>query len=152
MKATGIIRRIDDLGRVVIPKEIRRTLKIHEGDPLEIFTDDEGGVVFRKYKAYEEINFDAVYAAMRTCRLQGIIVDLDGMRVAGKVISGLDIPNNLRDVRSPVSMTDNPDYLMYPIIHDGDLYAVAIVNRKATPHALELISAIIAMAIATIKD
>ena len=43
MKATGIVRRIDDLGRVVIPKEIRRTLRIREGDPLEIFTDHEGG-------------------------------------------------------------------------------------------------------------
>lgn len=45
MKATGIVRRIDDLGRVVIPKEIRRTLRIREGDPLEIFTDREGGVI-----------------------------------------------------------------------------------------------------------
>lgn len=49
MKATGIVRRIDDLGRVVIPKEIRRTLAIREGDPLEIFLDGQGGVVFRKY-------------------------------------------------------------------------------------------------------
>lgn len=48
MKATGIIRRIDDLGRVVIPKEIRRTINIREGDPLEIFLED-GGVVFKKY-------------------------------------------------------------------------------------------------------
>ena len=49
MKATGIVRRIDDLGRVVIPKEIRRTLRIREGDPLEIFTNSDGGVVFKKY-------------------------------------------------------------------------------------------------------
>lgn len=49
MKATGIVRRIDDLGRVVIPKEIRRTMRIREGDPLEIFTDREGGVIFKKY-------------------------------------------------------------------------------------------------------
>lgn len=49
MKATGIVRRIDDLGRVVIPKEIRRTLVIREGDPLEIFLDGQDGVVFRKY-------------------------------------------------------------------------------------------------------
>ena len=48
MKATGIVRRIDDLGRVVIPKEIRRTMHIREGDPLEIFTDKEGGVIFKK--------------------------------------------------------------------------------------------------------
>ena len=49
MKATGIVRRIDDLGRVVIPKEIRRTMRIREGDPLEIFTDKEGGGIFKKY-------------------------------------------------------------------------------------------------------
>ena len=49
MKATGIVRRIDDLGRVVVPKEIRRTLRIREGDPLEIYTDKEGGVIFKKY-------------------------------------------------------------------------------------------------------
>ena len=49
MKATGIVRRIDDLGRVVIPKEIRRSLRIREGEPLEIFTNEEGGVVFRKF-------------------------------------------------------------------------------------------------------
>lgn len=49
MKATGIVRRIDDLGRVVIPKEIRRTLRIREGDPLEIYTDKDGEVIFKKY-------------------------------------------------------------------------------------------------------
>lgn len=50
MKATGIVRRIDDLGRVIVPKEIRRTLHIHEGDPLEIYTDNEGSIIFRKYQ------------------------------------------------------------------------------------------------------
>ena len=49
MKATGIVRRIDDLGRVVVPKEIRRTLRIGEGDPLEIFTDKEGEIILKKY-------------------------------------------------------------------------------------------------------
>ena len=49
MKATGIVRRIDDLGRVVIPKEIRRTMRIREGDPLEIYTSRDGEVVFKKY-------------------------------------------------------------------------------------------------------
>ena len=48
MKATGIVRRIDDLGRVVIPKEIRRTLRIREGDPLEIFTDSDGEIILKK--------------------------------------------------------------------------------------------------------
>ncbi len=55
MKATGIVRRIDDLGRVVIPKEIRRTLRIREGDPLEIFTDRDGGVILKKYSPIEEL-------------------------------------------------------------------------------------------------
>ena len=49
MKATGIVRRVDDLGRIVIPKEIRRTLRIRVGDPLEIYTEKDGGVIFRKY-------------------------------------------------------------------------------------------------------
>ncbi len=63
MKATGIVRRIDDLGRVVIPKEIRRTMRIREGDPLEIFTNKEGEVIFKKYSAVSELgNFAAQYA------------------------------------------------------------------------------------------
>lgn len=56
MKATGIVRRIDDLGRVVIPKEIRRTLRIREGDPLEIFTDKEGQVILKKYSPIGELS------------------------------------------------------------------------------------------------
>ncbi len=55
MKATGIVRRIDELGRIVIPKEIRRTLRIREGDPLEIYTDREGGIVLRKYSPIGEL-------------------------------------------------------------------------------------------------
>ena len=55
MKATGIVRRIDDLGRVVIPKEIRRTLRIREGDPLEIFVDREGEVILKKYSPINEL-------------------------------------------------------------------------------------------------
>lgn len=63
MKATGIVRRIDDLGRVVIPKEIRRTLRIREGDPLEIFTDREGEVILKKYSPIGELsNFARQYA------------------------------------------------------------------------------------------
>lgn len=55
MKATGIVRRIDDLGRVVIPKEIRRTMRIREGDPLEIYTDHDGEVIFKKYSPMGEL-------------------------------------------------------------------------------------------------
>ena len=55
MKATGIVRRIDDLGRVVVPKEIRRTLRIREGDPLEIFTDRDGEIILKKYSPIGEL-------------------------------------------------------------------------------------------------
>lgn len=56
MKATGIVRRIDELGRVVIPKEIRRTLRIREGDPLEIFTENDGGIILKKYSPIGELS------------------------------------------------------------------------------------------------
>ena len=56
MKATEIVRRIDDLGRVVVPKEIRRTLRIREGDPLEIFTDREGEIVLKTYSPIGELS------------------------------------------------------------------------------------------------
>jgi len=63
MKATGIVRRIDDLGRVVIPKEIRRNLRIREGDPLEIFVDREGEIILKKYSPIGELaNFAREYA------------------------------------------------------------------------------------------
>ncbi len=63
MKATGIVRRIDDLGRVVIPKEIRRTLRLREGTPLEIFTDREGEIILKKYSPMAELgNFAKQYA------------------------------------------------------------------------------------------
>ena len=63
MKATGIVRRIDDLGRVVIPKEIRRTMRIREGDPLEIYTDNDGEVIFKKYSPIGELSpFATQYA------------------------------------------------------------------------------------------
>ncbi len=63
MKATGIVRRIDDLGRVVVPKEIRRTLRIREGDPLEIFTDREGEIILKKYSPIGELSsFASQYA------------------------------------------------------------------------------------------
>ncbi|MEG2205029.1 MAG: stage V sporulation T C-terminal domain-containing protein, partial [Oscillospiraceae bacterium] len=63
MKATGIVRRIDDLGRVVIPKEIRRTMRIREGDPLEIYTDNDGEVIFKKYSPIGELGtFASQYA------------------------------------------------------------------------------------------
>ena len=80
MKATGILRRIDDLGRVVIPKEIRRTMRIREGDPLEIFTDRDGEVIFKKYSPIGELSgFATQYAETlyRTCNFPILICDRD---------------------------------------------------------------------------
>lgn len=80
MKATGIVRRIDDLGRVVIPKEIRRTMRIREGDPLEIYTDREGEVIFKKYSPIGELmDFAASYAETlyKTCNFPVAVCDKD---------------------------------------------------------------------------
>ena len=82
MKATGIVRRIDDLGRVVIPKEIRRTMRIREGDPLEIYTDREGEVIFKKYSPIGELaSFAAQYAEtlQKTCSMAVVICDRDAV-------------------------------------------------------------------------
>lgn len=87
MKATGIVRRIDDLGRVVIPKEIRRTMRIREGDPLEIYTDKEGGVIFKKYSLMEGLNDFAAQLCETLNRTTGrvaVITDRDNcIAVAG---------------------------------------------------------------------
>ncbi|MBE6871188.1 MAG: stage V sporulation protein T [Ruminococcaceae bacterium] len=78
MKATGIVRRIDDLGRVVIPKEIRRTLRIREGDPLEIFTDREGEVIFKKYSPIGELShFASQYAEVLSKTLGATVLVCD---------------------------------------------------------------------------
>ena len=72
MKATGIVRRIDDLGRVVIPKEIRRTMRIREGDPLEIYTSSNGEVVFKKYSPMGEVLENAGQYAEVLSRMAGL--------------------------------------------------------------------------------
>jgi len=78
LKATGIVRRIDDLGRVVIPKEIRRTLRIREGDPLEIFTDREGEVILKKYSPIGELNeFATEYAESLSESINAIAIITD---------------------------------------------------------------------------
>ncbi|MBO5092242.1 MAG: AbrB/MazE/SpoVT family DNA-binding domain-containing protein [Clostridia bacterium] len=80
MKATGIVRRIDDLGRVVIPKEIRRTMRIREGDPLEIYTDREGEVIFKKYSPIGELaSFASQYVDTlnKICAMSVVITDRD---------------------------------------------------------------------------
>lgn len=88
MRATGIVRRIDDLGRVVIPKEIRKTLRIREGDPLEIFTAKDGEVILKKYSPIGELNeFSQEYAETLGDTLgHGIVVtDLDSIIAVSKL-------------------------------------------------------------------
>ena len=87
MKATGIVRSIDDLGRIVIPKEIRRTLRIRESDPLEIFTDREGEIILKKYSPIGEMNTFAKQYAESLAQVSGrtaLIADRDQLiAVAG---------------------------------------------------------------------
>ncbi|MCZ2260576.1 stage V sporulation protein T [Sporosarcina sp. G11-34] len=100
MKATGIVRRIDDLGRVVIPKEIRRTLRIREGDPLEIFTDRDGEVILKKYSPISELGqFAREYAETlyETLGTPALISDRDEMIA----VSGLSKKDYLNRQLSP---------------------------------------------------
>ncbi|CAM2859573.1 stage V sporulation protein T [Hathewaya histolytica] len=129
MKATGIVRRIDDLGRVVIPKEIRRTLRIREGDPLEIFTDREGGVILKKYSPIEELsNFSKEYADALQQSLGGtvIITDKDGIiSISGgsrkeymdrKISSDLE---RIMEERKPIILGEGSEDII-PIYEDDD--------------------------------
>ena len=79
MKATGIVRRIDDLGRVVVPKEIRRTLRIREGDPLEIFTDKEGEIILKKYSPIGELSAFARQYAESLSQMLGCLAGICDM-------------------------------------------------------------------------
>ena len=97
MKATGIVRRIDDLGRVVIPKEIRRTMRIREGDPLEIYTDTDGQVIFKKYSPMGELSEFAVQicdALHKTTGAIAAVCDRDtviAVAVAAPILSEGDV-------------------------------------------------------------
>ena len=129
MKATGIVRRIDDLGRVVIPKEIRRTLRIREGDPLEIFTDREGEIILKKYSPIGELGAFAREYAESLAQNAGhitCIVDKDQIiAVSGgakkdfmeKHISGeLEKVINTRNIH--IATRNDTDFV--PILEDDD--------------------------------
>src|SRR5690625_3354455 len=143
MRATGIIRRIDDLGRVVIPKEIRRTLRIREGDPLEIFVDREGEVILKKYSPINELgDFALEYAKalFEALQLPILICDRDEVvAIAGlskKEYLNQRIGPHLEHViedRTPEIKTEAVEvemiaggnktvegYCIYPIIANGD--------------------------------
>jgi len=112
MKATGIVRRIDDLGRVVIPKEIRRTLRIREGDPLEIFVDRDGEVILKKYSPIGELgDFAKEYAESLYESTNHITMITD------------------RDTIIAVAGASKKDYLEKQI---GSLVESCMENRKST--------------------
>lgn len=84
MKATGIVRRIDDLGRVVIPREIRKSMNIREGDPLEIYTDRDGCVIFKKYQNDNLAPIgESIVATLRANNITVSVYNSDGDKVAG---------------------------------------------------------------------
>ena len=133
MKATGIVRRIDDLGRVVIPKEIRRTMRIREGDPLEIYTDREGEVIFKKYSPIGELSsFAAQYAETlyKTCGLSVIISDRDAVialaGVSKKEYADKRLSTALESVIEERSLyTDKSGKERIPAISDGGSHFVS---------------------------
>ena len=151
MKATGIVRRIDDLGRVVIPKEIRRTLRIREGDPLEIFTDREGEIILKKYSPIGEMNTFARQYAESLAQVSGrtaLIADRDQfIAVAGgmKNLLGKNISTQLENViekrqlimagkeeRAFVAMAEGEEAeyeqeAICPIICEGDVIGSVIL-------------------------
>lgn len=157
MKATGVVRRIDDLGRIVIPKEIRKTLHIKEGDPLEIFTDREGEVILKKYSPIGELSeFAAEYAETlaKTTGHIACITDKDTIiAVSGgskkellekslspeleKVLDNKEIytskENN--EIALPIIQNDSKDrkfnsQVIYPIISQGDVIGSVILMSK----------------------
>ena len=158
MKATGIVRRIDDLGRVVIPKEIRRTMRIREGDPLEIYTDKDGEVIFKKYSPIGELSDFAIQytdALSKTCGVPVIITDRDGViAVAGipkrevmehRISGELERVMELRKIyayktgESPFSPLIGNEKLLAlvasPIISEGDITGSVIMLMGDTSRA-----------------
>ena len=162
MKATGIVRRIDDLGRVVIPKEIRRTMRIREGDPLEIYTNPDGEVIFKKYSPINELSDGAAQAADVISKLGNaptVIFDKDHVvsvsGVSKKEYSQRRLSSALEEVlenRKSFEYTEESDKPLYPvegvnvhalavapIVSNGDITgAVAFVsnseNERVSPH------------------
>ena len=157
MKATGIVRRIDELGRVVVPKEIRRTLRLREGDPLEIFTDREGGVILKKYSPIRELtNFANEYSESLEQIIGNIILVCDRdniISVSGvnkkeylekkisrdleKVMDDRKSISFFQGVNKPVALYDEeePDIkytnqVVSPILAEGDVIGAVIIASK----------------------
>ena len=152
MKATGIVRRIDDLGRVVIPKEIRRTLRIREGDPLEIYTATDGEVIFKKYSPVGELSeFAAQYADVlsRVSAMPTLVCDRDHVIAAAgvsrreylerRVTSALEnymesrrsysASSGSADDMQPVEGVNHAAAIICPIIASGDVTGAVVMLK-----------------------
>lgn len=149
MKATGIVRRIDDLGRVVIPKEIRRTLRIREGDPLEIFTAADGEVIFKKYSPigeftefayqYTDVLYRATNMTVFICDRDHIISasgslkrELIDHRISAELEELMDSRTNYtaspeEPSLKPVLNNDWEAAIASPIIGSGDVSGAVVV-------------------------
>ncbi len=160
MKATGIVRRIDDLGRVVIPKEIRRTMRIREGDPLEIFTEKDGEVIFKKYSPIGELGDFAITYAETLSKTSGkatLITDRDNIiAVSGlpkkellekRVSSGIEsVMNDKQVFRSAsgdgIAVAEGIDKynagVVVPIVSEGDTIGSVIFIMKDGESAGEI--------------
>lgn len=132
MKATGIVRRIDDLGRVVIPKEIRRTMRIREGDPLEIYTDTDGQVIFKKYSPMGELSEFAAQicdALHKTTGGIAAVCDRDAViAVAGggrRELLDRRISRELEELMSTRGQYA-ADSCTLPVVDTDERYAVAV--------------------------
>ncbi|MGG5254547.1 stage V sporulation protein T [Neobacillus sp. SM06] len=153
MKATGIVRRIDDLGRVVIPKEIRRTLRIREGDPLEIFVDRDGEVILKKYspiselsdfaKEYAEALYDSLGNPVLICDRDAYIAvagsskkDYLNKNISDIVEKAMEDRNSvLLNQQENVALADGSEetlsaYTIGPIIANGDPIGAVIIFSK----------------------
>lgn len=160
MKATGIVRRIDDLGRVVIPKEIRRTMRIREGDPLEIYTDNDGEVIFKKYSPIGELSdFASQFAEVmaRSCDLPVIICDRDhciaAAGISKKEVLERRVSSYLEELMesrksvfyvkgenskgSPLEGIDIKTEAAVPIISAGDVSGAVVLVGEGDRHAGE---------------
>ena len=158
MKATGIVRRIDDLGRVVIPKEIRRTMRIREGDPLEIYTDRDGEVIFKKYSPIGELHaFATEYAEtlQKTSGMPIFICDRDAIiAVSGaskREYIDRKISNSLEQIidsrslyqrdsgKETIALTDDGGHYVscaMPIISEGDIVGCVASLRPADKNSM----------------
>ena len=133
MKATGIVRRIDDLGRVVIPKEIRRTMRIREGDPLEIYTTREGEVIFKKYSligGLEDFAAQFCDTLSRSTNFTAAVTDRDAIiAVAGagkRELLGKQISAQLEDLMEQRSIYHCQNESHIPASDSLDKYTVAV--------------------------